>query len=91
MSQAGYIIVKWECEWAEDINHVENIRLFVGGFNRVDPILPRSVLYGGRTNVFSLYKKADNIMKIKYVDIQSLYPYCCKTKKYPTGHPIVIT
>jgi hypothetical protein len=63
------LIVKWECEWVEDINYVENISLFVGKFNRVDPILPRSALYGGRTNVFSLYKKADNIMKIRYVDI----------------------
>jgi hypothetical protein len=92
IQHAGYnLIVKWECEWDKDIEYVENIRLFAGKFNRVDPILPRSALYGGRTDVFSLYKKADNIMKIKYVDIQSLYPYCCKTKKYPTGHPTVLT
>ena len=37
------LIVKWECEWVEDINYVENISLFVGKFNRVDPILPRRV------------------------------------------------
>lgn len=54
------------------------------------PITDRGFFYGGRTNAISFYQKADANIRIKYVDICSLYPFVNKYRKYPRGHPEII-
>ena len=54
-------------------------------------LVPREAFFGGRVNATRLYCKAEKGQKIKYVDYTSLYPYICKTAKYPCGHPEIIT
>ena len=51
------------------------------------PLLPRDCLYGGRCETFTLHAVECDESVIKYVDVQSLYPYVCKNKHYPVGHP----
>ena len=51
------------------------------------PLTPREALYGGRCETFSLHASCTDTSVIQYVDVQSLYPYVCKNKHYPIGHP----
>ena len=44
-------------------------------------------LYGGRCETFSFDASYTDTSVIKYVDVQSLYPYVCKNKHCPIGHP----
>ena len=52
-----------------------------------DVLNPRDALYGGRCETFALHDQSTDRSVIKYVDVQSLYPYVCKSKHYPVGHP----
>jgi len=52
---------------------------------------PRDAYYGGRTNGLWLYYAVKPDEKIRYLDICSLYPYCMKYDRFPTGHPRVLT
>ena len=52
-----------------------------------DVLNPRVALYGGRCETCSLHDQSTDRSVIKYVDVQSLYPYFCKSKHYPVGHP----
>ncbi|XP_074604056.1 uncharacterized protein LOC141857457 [Brevipalpus obovatus] len=46
--------------------------------------------YGGRTNNIKFFHKCDRVEEIKYMDVNSLYPFVLKNKQYPIGHPRVI-
>ena len=48
---------------------------------------PRDALYGGRCKTFAIHDQSTDRSVIKHVDVQSLYPYVCKSKQYPVGHP----
>ena len=48
---------------------------------------PRDALYGARCQTFSLHDQSTDRSVVKYVDVQSLYPYVCKSNHYPVGHP----
>lgn len=48
----------------------------------VEPLNPRDSFFGGRTNSARLHYKVDEGENIKYIDINSLYPYVNKTKTY---------
>ena len=41
----------------------------------------------GRCETFTLHSSCTDTSVIKYVDVQSRYPYVCKNKHYPVGHP----
>ena len=56
----------------------------------IEPLSPKECLYGGRTEAFVLYKNCTNNEEIKYIDVNSLYPYVQKTKIFPKGHPDII-
>jgi hypothetical protein len=49
----------------------------------------REALCGGRTEVFQMHVEADDDHEIKYLDVQSLYPYQLYSKKFPIGQPKV--
>jgi len=59
-------------------------------FNHVTPLSPKDCLYGGRTEVFTLMKKAETNEKIKYIDVNSLYPYVQRSNIFPEGHPEIL-
>ena len=48
---------------------------------------PREALCGGICEPFSLHASCPVTYIIKYVAVQSLYPYVCKNKHYLIGHP----
>ena len=56
-------------------------------YSLADVLNPRDTLYGGRCETYSLHDQSTDRSVIKYVDVQSLYPYACKSKHYPIGHP----
>ena len=62
-------------------------------FPYCDPIDPREALFGGRCNAVKIAHDIDESedKEIKYIDICSLYPYVCKHKCYPVGHPTILT
>ena len=62
-------------------------------FPYCDPIDPREALYGGRCNSVKITDDINESKdkEIKNIDICSLYPFVCKHKSYPVGHPQVIT
>ncbi|XP_055337792.1 uncharacterized protein LOC129587874 [Paramacrobiotus metropolitanus] len=88
----GYkVIVVWEHEYdrmrvtdPEFNDYVRTVNIQVG-------INPRDAFYGGRTNAVKLHHKVVEDERICYYDVCSEYPFVNKTKRYPTGHPIIIT
>ena len=88
----------WHCELNEMRKTSEKIDSFfknhLRNFNsrKFTPNLePRSAFYGGRVNASKLFHEIQNDEKIYYFDFTSLYPFVCKTKKFPIGHPKRIT
>ncbi|XP_051172370.1 uncharacterized protein LOC127288773 [Leptopilina boulardi] len=87
----GYEVIEiWECQFDREISNNAELK----DFFKNHPILknnkvlnPRDAFYGGRTgNTRSFYEIKEG-EKIEYKDICSLYPYICKTGKFPVGHP----
>ena len=56
-------------------------------YSLADVLNPRDVLYAGHCETFALNDQSTDRSVIMYVDVQSLYPYLCKSKPYPIGHP----
>ena len=82
VTSSGYMIsVMWECKWKTCQREHED------GYSLSSPLTPREALYGDRCETFSLHASCTDTSVIKYVDVQSLYPYVCKNKHYPIGHP----
>ncbi len=81
----------WEHEW-ESLKLVDpELRAWLRRQEIVEPIQVRDCLYGGRTNALVLYYLCRAHEQIKYSDVTSLYPFVQKYKRYPSGHPIIIT
>lgn len=79
----------WECEIREMITNDSEMKKFFEQCHDTGAINLRDGFFGGRTGVDKMYAEKEEGYKIKYVDIQSLYPsvnfYC----KYPIDHPEV--
>ena len=86
--------IMWEHEFDAKI---KNDKVFKSKIDKLfpycDPIDPREALYGGRCNSVKITHDINESKdkEIKYIDICSLYPFVCKHKSYPVGHPKVIT
>lgn len=85
------IVSIWEHEWDHLIKTDEKCKLFVDTLDDQQELKIRNCLYGGRTNAIILHKKCKSDEYISYIDVTSLYPYVQKYKKFPVGHPIIIT
>lgn len=73
---SGYqLTVIWECEFRKQIESNHDLRRFVNGFEDQSPISPRDAFYGGRTEAIKLHHRASTKHKLKYRDINSLYPW----------------
>jgi len=81
----------WECDYDRILVSREDMRIFLEKHPVLlrKPLNPRNAFYGDRTeSMVSLYDVKGN-EKIHYADVCSLYPYICKTGKFPIGHPKV--
>ena len=81
----------WESDFDEQLNTDPEMKAYIEQVDIVTPLEPRDAFYGGRTEAFTLYKKASPEEEINYYDVTSLYPFINKTGKVPTGHPEIIT
>ena len=85
---SGYkLSVMWECESEQLVKDNKEIRDHLESYSLFTPLSPREALFGGRCETFALHAQSTTEFAIKYVDVQSLYPYVCKNKHYPVGHP----
>ena len=88
VTNCGYkLSIMWECQWDKLIADNDDIRQHVESYALSTPLVARDALYGGRCETFSLHAESSEESVVKYVDVQSLYPYVCKNKHYPIGHP----
>ena len=80
----------WECQFDQcKVN--EDLKSIIVTSEIVSPLEPRDAFFGGRTEAFTLFSKADRERKINYYDVTSLYPFINKTGKVPLGHPEIKT
>lgn len=83
------IIQMWECDFKKikkdkGLNHLNSLPIL-----NTLPLNPRDAFFGGRTGNTKTYHKCDELEKIHYVDVCSLYPWVCKYKNFCLGHPSV--
>jgi hypothetical protein len=64
----------WGCDWKREKDANPDIAQFLIDNRIRPPIKPRSAFYGGRTNATRLYHVAQEGERIRYADINSLYP-----------------
>jgi hypothetical protein len=65
-------------------------RTFVNNLPYADPLLPSEAFSGGRTEIFTLFKEAEEDEEIKYLDFVSLYPAIQMEALLPISHPQII-
>ena len=49
----------WECDFNEQIRENKHFRKFIETLDMVPPLEPREAFFGGRTDVFTLFKEAE--------------------------------
>ena len=95
LRREGYTLEElWECEWKQAVaDPTSPAHQFVSTLTWADPLVPRDAFFGGRTGAVSLYATADASRgeTIQYLDVTSLYSWVNKIKRYPVGHPEIIT
>lgn len=86
------VIEMWECVFKNQVHNNKEMKHCLDSDSVLwsSPLNPRDSFYGGRTGNTVMYYKAKTGEKIRYLDICSLYPYICKTGKFPIGHPEVL-
>nr|XP_015221429.1 PREDICTED: uncharacterized protein LOC107079739 [Lepisosteus oculatus] len=82
--------VLWEHEFRDMLVENGDLGKFLTAAQLPEPLQPRDLLFGGRTNAICLHYTAQPGEKNHYYDFTSLYPFVNKTKKYPLGHPRII-
>ncbi|XP_073233328.1 uncharacterized protein [Porites lutea] len=84
LRQAGYTVIeKWEHDFEIEKKTNPTLMEFLKTFQLSEPLNPRDSFFGGRTNGVRLHCVAVAGEEIRYVEINSLYPYVKKTKTYP--------
>jgi hypothetical protein len=90
LENRGYKVISiWECDW-ETQRKDQFVQTFLDQKRLIEPLNPKDAFYGGRVEVFKLLDCDSNEEKM-YFDVTSLYPYVVARKKYPVGHPIILT
>lgn len=92
LRKLGYEVLEmWECQFKKELQENQDLT----NLTKNHPLLcyeklnPRDAFYGGRTGNAKTYYKCKTGEKIKYIDVNSLYPYICKYGKFPVKHPKV--
>ena len=90
----GSSVDKWILLWEGEYN--EKFEIFKDKLGDMIHDLPgkmnpRDAVKGGRTEVFHTHVnvKNPNKQKIKYLDINSLYPFLMSITEFPVGHPMI--
>jgi G:T-mismatch repair DNA endonuclease (very short patch repair protein) len=92
LKKLGHEIVEiYECEFDKQIRESQEISDFVSKLDVPERMSVRQAFYGGRTCGFKLHEKCNEDERIQYYDVVSLYPFICKSGKFPLGHPEIIT
>ncbi|XP_055351578.1 uncharacterized protein LOC129597903 [Paramacrobiotus metropolitanus] len=81
----------WEHDFDADLRIDSEMRKFINDIKITEPLNPRNAFYGGRTNAVRLLHTVAADEKIKYFDVNSEYPFVNKNRRYPLGHPIILT
>ena len=90
LQSEGYRVVSiWECQWKLQMKTDPNVIEFLRTYRDCAPLNPRDAFSGGRTNASVLHYKTQGTERIRYMDINSLYPFVNKTCTYPVGHAII--
>lgn len=93
LKAAGYELhTIWECEWEkfkkdQGSNNIILNDILKRAFT-FTPLNPREAFRGGRTETCKLFSSPGTLLK--YVDVNSLYPYILLSKMFPVGHPKII-
>ena len=84
----GYMYyIMWECQWEKICKTDVEVRGHVDSYSLAGVMNPRDALYGGRGETFALHDQSTDRSVIKHVDVQSLYPYVCKSKVFDWTQP----
>ena len=90
--RAGYTVIEmWECEWDRLVDNEPAVSQFLRSFDLVPPLEHREAFLGERTGAVALHAVAGEGEEIRYVDVNSLYPWVNKNCPYTIGHPQIIT
>ena len=79
--------VMWSCDWTRLKKQNREIREISRRFQqtiKLGSLCGREAMMGGRVETYCRFFKANPHERIRYVDIQSLYPYV--QKKFPYGY-----
>ena len=84
-------VVMWEHEYNVRKKEIQDCIGENELYHMVDRLNPRDAVKGGRMEVFRMYCSVSNTIKeeIKYLDVNSLYPYVMSNLEFPIGHPEV--
>jgi len=86
------LVTIWECEWEKMKKENCNIMDFVNqNKHSFSPFSPFEAFFGGRVETFKTCIDDEGKTKLNYVDFTSLYPFINAMKKYPKGHPEIIS
>ena len=82
-------IVMWEHEYNARENEMKECIGEDDLYHIVDRLNPRDAVKGGRTEAFRMHCLVNDpdVEEIKYLDVNSLYPYVMNKVKFPIGHP----
>jgi len=83
------VVVMHACTWAT-LCKEPAIEVFVKGLNVPKRLATRDAFFGGRTELFWLYRQVVLPQKIRYLDVCSLYPSRQKVERFPLGHPEIV-
>ena len=84
----GYMYsIMWECQLDKFCKTDVEVRGHVDSYSLADVLNTCDAMCGGRCETFDLHHQSTDRSVITYVGVQSLYPYVCKSKHYPVGHP----
>ncbi|XP_049826243.1 uncharacterized protein LOC126266384 [Aethina tumida] len=78
------VIEMWECNFRTLLKQSCEVRDFVENH----PVLATSSLNPRDRNTVTYYKCNEG-ERIKYIDVCSLYPFVCKYRRFPLGHPTI--
>jgi hypothetical protein len=82
----------WEHEYDSDVKTDVSLKEIITRLDLQEPLKPRECLYGGRVEPFRLFTEVDEALEelIKYLDVNSLYPFVQRFFTFPEGHPDVL-
>ncbi|XP_055336572.1 uncharacterized protein LOC129587021 [Paramacrobiotus metropolitanus] len=90
-SQGYSVTCIWEHDFDEELKSNPEMRAFVSRLHFGERLDPRDAFYGGRTNAVKLFHQVAADEQICYFDVNSEYPFVNKNRRYPVGHPTIIT